>query len=40
MTDVSYFGPLAHLAGEWKGDKGLDVSYHQAEGETGDIPYR
>jgi hypothetical protein len=40
MTDASHFGPLAHLAGEWEGDKGLDVSYHHAEGETGDTPYR
>ena len=29
-----------HLIGEWEGDKGLDVSYHHAEGASGDTPYR
>ena len=33
-------GPLAGLAGIWEGSKGLDVSYHQVEGEIGDTPYR
>jgi hypothetical protein len=33
-------GPLAGLAGTWEGTKGLDVSYHHAEGEIGDTPYR
>ena len=33
-------GPLAGLVGTWEGTKGLDVSYHQVEGEIGDTPYR
>jgi hypothetical protein len=33
-------GPLAGLAGTWEGTKGLDVSFHHAEGEIGDTPYR
>ena len=33
-------GPLAGLAGTWEGSKGLDVSYHQVEGEIGDTVYR
>lgn len=34
------FGPLAALIGEWEGEKGIDVSYHHAENEVGDTPYR
>ena len=33
-------GPLAALAGEWEGSKGLDVSHHHVEGAPGDTPYR
>ena len=33
-------GPLAGLAGVWEGSKGLDVSYHNADDEIGDTPYR
>ena len=33
-------GPLAGLAGTWEGSKGLDVSYHNADGVIGDTPYR
>src|SRR3954465_671880 len=33
-------GPLAGLAGTWEGSKGLDVSYHNADDEIGDTPYR
>ncbi len=40
MSDTSHFGPLVHLIGEWEGDKGLDVSYHHADGAPGDTPYR
>ena len=32
-------GPLAGLAGTWEGSKGLDVSFHNADGEIGDTPY-
>lgn len=34
------FGPLAALAGEWEGDEGLDVSFHNADSKVGDTPYR
>ncbi len=40
MEDVGKLGPLAGLIGEWEGDEGLDVSYHHADGEPGDTPYR
>jgi hypothetical protein len=33
-------GPLAGLAGTWEGSKGLDVSYHNADDEVGETPYR
>ncbi len=33
-------GPLAALAGSWEGTKGLDVSYHNADGANGDTVYR
>lgn len=34
------FGPLEPLIGTWEGDEGLDVSYHHAEEEVGETPYR
>ena len=33
-------GPLARLAGTWEGNQGVDVSYHHAEGEIIETPYR
>ena len=33
-------GPLGPLAGEWEGDEGLDVSFHHADDQVGDTPYR
>ncbi len=33
-------GPLAPLVGSWEGSKGMDVSYHHADGVVGDTPYR
>lgn len=38
--DPAQLGPLAALIGTWEGAKGLDVSYHNEEGEIGDTPYR
>ena len=40
MAENSEWGPLAALIGEWEGDEGLDVSYHNVEGEVGETPYR
>lgn len=37
---MKHFGPLAHLAGEWEGDSGVDFSFHHADGLSGDTPYR
>lgn len=40
MAAGNEWGPLAALAGEWEGDQGLDVSYHNVEGEVGETKYR
>ena len=40
MTDNAEWGPLAGLIGEWEGDSGLDLSWHNVEGELGETPYR
>ena len=40
MNDRSEWGPLAHLAGEWEGDRGLDVSFHNATGRVTETPFR
>src|SRR5262249_18388170 len=31
---------LAELIGEWEGDQGLDVSFHNVEGEVGETKFR
>src|ERR1044072_6690090 len=36
----SEWGPLASLAGEWEGDQGIDISYHNAEPEAGETKFR
>jgi hypothetical protein len=40
MADNSEWGPLAGMIGEWEGDGGLDLSWHNVEGELGETPYR
>jgi hypothetical protein len=40
MADYTAWGPLAPLIGEWEGESGLDLSFHNAEGKTGDTKYR
>jgi hypothetical protein len=40
MTDNAEWGPLAGLIGEWEGESGLDLSWHNVEGELGETPYR
>jgi len=40
MAENAEWGPLAGLIGEWEGDDGLDVSYHNVEGEVGETKYR
>jgi hypothetical protein len=40
MAANSEWGPLAGLIGEWEGDQGLDVSFHNVEGEVGETKFR
>ncbi len=40
MSANDAWGPLAGLIGEWEGDDGLDVSYHNVEGEVVETKYR
>jgi len=40
MTDYAEWGPLAWLVGEWEGDDGLDISWHNVEGEIGETKFR
>jgi hypothetical protein len=41
MTAAGHeWGPLAVLAGEWEGDQGIDISYHNVEREIGETKYR
>ncbi len=36
---MTEWGPLAALAGTWEGRDGLDVSFHNAEGQVGETHY-
>lgn len=38
--DPAQLGPLAALVGTWEGDQGLDVSFHNADKQVGETPYR
>lgn len=40
MTDTKLWGPLGGLIGEWEGDQGLDVSFHNAANRVGETSYR
>lgn len=40
MAEYDAWGPLAALIGEWEGEGGLDVSFHNEEGSVGETPYR
>ena len=40
MAENSEWGPLAGLIGEWDGDDGLDVSYHNVEGDVAETKFR
>jgi hypothetical protein len=40
MTSRDLWGPLAGLIGEWEGNEGLDVSFHNAKGKVHETPYR
>ncbi len=38
--DTKLWGPLGALIGEWEGDQGVDVSFHNAKGRVGETPFR
>jgi hypothetical protein len=40
MSEYSEWGPLAGLVGEWEGDEGVDISFHNVEAEVGETKYR
>ena len=40
MSDASKWGPLAGLVGEWEGDRGLDVSFHNAANRVNETRFR
>lgn len=40
VPNAEDLGPLAGLVGTWEGDEGVDVSYHNADGEIGEIRFR
>ncbi len=39
MPDLKEWGPLAGLAGEWEGNDGVDLSFHNEDGVVGETPY-
>jgi len=40
MNDSGLWGPLAGLIGEWEGDQGLDVSFHNATNRVAETKFR
>ncbi len=40
FEEFDKLGPLRSLVGTWEGEGGVDFSYHHAEEETGETPYR
>lgn len=40
VIDLALLGPLAPLVGEWEGDQGVDVSFHNDVGQVIETPYR
>src|SRR3954451_12363655 len=40
MSDTKPWGPLAGVIGEWEGDSGLDVSFHNATGRVTETKFR
>jgi len=40
MNDTSLWGPLAGVIGEWEGEHGLDVSFHNATGRVTETRFR
>ncbi|HEY4394230.1 MAG TPA: heme-binding beta-barrel domain-containing protein [Polyangia bacterium] len=40
MSDMTNWGPLGGLAGEWEGERGLDVSFHNVAGRVNETKFR
>jgi len=40
FEEFDKLGPLRPLVGAWEGEGGVDFSFHHAEEETGETPYR
>ena len=40
MVDTDAWGPLARLIGEWEGEGGVDVSFHNATGRVAETKFR
>ena len=40
MSTNELWGPLAGLIGEWEGNEGIDVSFHNLKGQLGETKYR
>lgn len=40
MSEHNEWGPLAALIGEWEGDQGLDVSFHNEHGRVNETKFR
>lgn len=40
MSDNDAWGPLASLIGEWEGNEGIDIAFHNATGRVGETKYR
>jgi hypothetical protein len=40
MADTALWGPLGGLIGEWEGDQGLDVSFHNATSRVAETKFR
>jgi len=40
FDEFDQLGPLRDLVGTWEGEGGVDFSFHHAEEETGETPYR
>jgi hypothetical protein len=40
MASKELWGPLAGLIGEWEGDQGIDISFHNTKGAVHETKYR
>jgi hypothetical protein len=40
MDDIKLWGPLGAFIGEWEGEEGVDVSFHNVKGTVGETKFR